>query len=161
MQFWCGRMVAGVKIVPIIYDGRIVMDDINEKYPVSNVAWKYVNDMTLGEYLASLGVDYKRYGFIKGFPRSFYLRIGFYEPGYVITTNSHLHDNLVRVRDNDPWFRPFKVFPVGSNVLGNDVYTYFPLMATGLSNYGSGNYNCYVIVTTVNGTKVYCVDVLN
>ena len=136
--------------------------EINLKYPVTNVAWKYVNDMTLGEYLNSLGVDYKRSGFIKGFPRSFYLRIGFYEPGYVITTNSHLYDHLVSVRDNDAWHRKFKVFPVGSNVLGNDVYKYFALMATGLSNYGKGgHYNCYVIVTTVAGKKVYCVDVLN
>ena len=137
------------------------MDDINEKYPVTNVAWKYVNDMTLGEYLASLGVDIKKYGFIKGFPRSFYVRIGFYEPGYVITTNSHLYDSLVTVRDNDPWHRKFKVFPVGSNLYGNDVYYYFSLMAKGLSSYGSDIYNCYVHVTTVNGKSVYCVDVLN
>jgi hypothetical protein len=150
-----------VKIVPIIRDGKIVMDDINEQYPVSNVMWKYVNDMTLGEYLGSLGVDYKSYGFIKSFPRSFYVRIGFYQPRYAVVTNSHLHDNLVRVMDNDPWHRKFKTFPVGNKVLGNDVYKYFPLMATGLSNYGSGNYNCYVHVTTVAGKPVYCVDVLN
>ena len=137
------------------------MDDINEKYPVTNVMWKYVNDMTLGEYLASLGVDIKSYGFINGFPRSFYLRIGFYEPGYVITTNSHLYDSLVTVRDNDPWHRKFKVFPVGSNLYGNDVYYYFSLMAKGLSSYGNDIYNCYVHVTTVNGKSVYCVDVLN
>jgi len=111
--------------------------------------------------LGSLGVDYKSYGFIKGFPRSFYLRIGFYKPGYVITTNSHLYDSLVTVRDNDPWHRKFKVFPVGSNLYGNDVYYYFSLMAKGLSSYGSGIYNCYVHVTTVNGKSVYCVDVLN
>jgi len=80
-----------VKIVPIIRDGKIVMDDINEQYPVTNVMWKYMDSMTLGEYLGSLGVDYKSYGFIKGFPRSFYLRIGFYEPGYAIDTNSHLY----------------------------------------------------------------------
>jgi hypothetical protein len=122
--------------------------------------WQYMDDMTLGEYLASLGVDYKSYGFIKGFPRSFYLRIGFYEPGYVITTNSHLYDSLVTVRDNDPWHRKFKVFPVGSNLYGNDVYYYFSLMAKGLSSYGSDIYNCYVHVTTVNGKSVYCVDVL-
>jgi hypothetical protein len=151
-----------VKVIPIIYDSRIVMDDINEKYPVTNVMWKYVNDMTLGEYLNSLGVDIKSYGFIKGFPRSFYLRIGFYEPGYVITTNSHLYDHLAIVRDNDPWHRKFKVFPIGINVFGNEDYKYFALKATGLSNYGSGgHYNCYVIVTTVNGKPVYCVDVLN
>ena len=121
-----------------------------------------MDNMTLGEYLNSLGVDYKRSGFIKGYPRSFYLRIGLYEPGYVITTNSHLYDNLVRVRDNDPWHRKFKVFPIGINVFGNEDYYYFALMATGLSNYGKGgNYNCYVIVTTVAGKKVYCVDVLN
>jgi hypothetical protein len=151
-----------VKIVPIIYDGRIVMDDINEQYPVTNVMWKYVNDMTLGEYLGSLGVDIKSYGFIKGFPRSFYLRIGFYKPGYAIDTNSHLYDNFVpRVMDNDPWHRKFKVFPIGINVFGNEDYKYFALKATGLSNYGGGYYNCYVIVTTVSGTKVYCVDVLN
>jgi len=151
-----------VKIVPIIRDGKIVMDDINLKYPVSNCMWKYVNDMTLGEYLGTLGVDYKRSGFIKDFPRSFYVRIGFYEPGYAITTNSHLYDHLVSVRDKDPWHRPFKVFPIGTNVFGNEDYKYFALMATGLSNYGSGgHYNCYVIVTTVSGTKVYCVDVLN
>ena len=138
------------------------MDDINEQYPVTNVMWKYVNDMTLGEYLASLGVDIKSYGFIKGFPRSFYLRIGFYQPGYAIDTNSHLYDNFVpRVMDNDPWHRKFKVFPVGSNLYGNDVYYYFSLMAKGLSSYGSGIYNCYVHVTTVNGKSVYCVDVLN
>jgi hypothetical protein len=151
-----------MKVIPIIYDSRIVMDDINEKYPVTNVMWKYVNDMTLGEYLNSLGVDIKSYGFIKGFPRSFYLRIGFYEPGYVITTNSHLYDHLAIVRDNDPWHRKFKVFPIGINVFGNEDYKYFALKATGLSNYGSGgHYNCYVIVTTVNGKPVYCVDVLN
>jgi hypothetical protein len=150
-----------VKIVPIIRDGKIVMDDINEQYPVTNVMWKYMDSMTLGEYLGSLGVDYKSYGFIKGFPRSFYLRIGLYEPGYVITTNSHLYDSLVTVRDNDPWHRKFKVFPVGSNLYGNDVYYYFSLMAKGLSSYGSDIYNCYVHVTTVNGKSVYCVDVLN
>jgi hypothetical protein len=150
-------------VIPIIYDSRIVMNDINEKYPVTNVMWKYMDGMTLGEYLASLGVDYKRSKFIKDFPRSFYLRIGFYEPGYVITTwtNSHLYNNLVRVRDNDPWHRKFKVFPIGINVFGNEDYKYFALMATGLSNYGSGNYNCYVHVTTVNNKSVYCVDVLN
>jgi len=134
-----------VKIVPIIRDGKIVMDDINEQYPVTNVAWKYVNDMTLGEYLASLGVDIKKYGFIKGFPRSFYVRTGLYEPGYVIDTNSHLYDHLVCVRDN----------------YGNDVYYYFSLMAKGLSSYGNDIYNCYVHVTTVNGKSVHCVDVLN
>jgi hypothetical protein len=150
-----------VKIVPIIRDGKIVMDDINEQYPVTNVMWKYMDSMTLGEYLGSLGVDYKSYGFIKGFPRSFYLRIGLYEPGYVIDTNSHLYDSLVTVRDNDPWHRKFKVFPVGSNLYGNDVYYYFSLMAKGLSSYGSDIYNCYVHVTTVNGKSVYCVDVLN
>ena len=151
-----------MKIVPIIRDGKIVMGDINEKYPVTNVMWRYMDNMSLGEYLGSLGVDYKSYGFIKSFPRSFYLRIGFYQPRYAIDTNSHLYYNLVTVMDNDPWHRKFKTFPVGNKVLGNDVYTYFALMATGLSNYGSGsNYNCYVIVTTVNGTKVYCVDVLN
>ena len=139
------------------------LENINLKYPVTNVMWQYMDDMTLGEYLNSLGVDYKRSGFIKGYPRSFYLRIGFYQPGYVITTNSHLHNNLaIRVRDNDPWHRKFKVFPIGINVFGNDDYYYFALMATGLSNYGSGgSYNCYVIVTTVAGKKVYCVDVLN
>jgi hypothetical protein len=90
------------------------------------------------------------------------LRIGFYEPGYVITTNSHLYDHLAIVRDNDPWHRKFKVFPIGINVFGNEDYKYFALMAKGLSNYGSGgHYNCYVIVTTVAGKKVYCVDVLN
>ena len=150
-----------MKIVPIIRDGKIVMDDINEQYPVTNVMWKYMDSMTLGEYLGSLGVDYKSYGFIKGFPRSFYLRIGFYEPGYVIDTNSHLYDSLVTVRDNDPWHRKFKVFPVGSNLYGNDVYYYFSLMAKGLSSYGSDIYNCYVHVTTVAGKPVYCVDVLN
>ena len=150
-----------MKIVPIIRDGKIVMDDINEQYPVTNVMWKYMDSMTLGEYLGSLGVDYKSYGFIKGFPRSFYLRIGLYEPGYVIDTNSHLYDSLVTVRDNDPWHRKFKVFPVGSNLYGNDVYYYFSLMAKGLSSYGSDIYNCYVHVTTVNGKPVYCVDVLN
>jgi len=149
-------------VIPIIYDSRIVMNDINEQYPVTNVMWKYMDNMSLGEYLASLGVDYKRSKFIKDFPRSFYLRIGFYQPGYVIVTNSHLYDNLVRVRDKDPWHRPFKVFPIGINVFGNEDYKYFALKATGLSNYGScGHYNCYVIVTTVNNKPVYCVDVLN
>jgi hypothetical protein len=136
--------------------------EINLKYPVTNVMWQYMDDMTLGEYLNSLGVDYKRSGFIKGYPRSFYLRIGFYKPGYVITTNSHLYDHLAIVRDNDPWHRKFKVFPIGINVFGNEDYKYFALKATGLSNYGGGgHYNCYVIVTTVNGKPVYCVDVLN
>ena len=137
------------------------LENINLKYPVTNVMWKYVNDMTLGEYLVSLGVDIKSCGFIKGFPRSFYLRIGFYKPGYAIDTNIHLYDSLAIVRDNDPWHRKFKVFPIGINVFGNEDYKYFALKATGLSNYGGGYYNCYVMVTTVNGKPVYCVDVLN
>lgn len=148
-----------MKIVPIIRDGKIVMNEINDLYPVTNGMWKYVDDMTLGEYLASLGVDIKTYGFVKSFPRSFYLRVGFYQPGYIVVTNSHLYDNLVRVRDNDPWHRKFKSFPVGNNI-ENDVYKYFTLKATGLSNYNDHYYNCYMYVTTVNGTKVYCVDVL-
>lgn len=50
-----------MKIVPIIRDGKIVMDDINEQYPVTNVMWRYMDSMTLGEYLGSLGVDYNCY----------------------------------------------------------------------------------------------------
>ena len=150
-----------MKIVPIIRGGKIVMDDINDQYPVTNVMWKYMDSMTMGEYLVSLGVDIKSYGFIKGFPRSFYLRIGFYKPGYAIDTNSHLYDHLVSIMDNDPWHRKFKVFPIGINVFGNEDYKYFPLMVKGLSSYSKGgHYNCYVIVTTVNSKPVYCVDVL-
>ena len=145
------------------------MGDINEQYPVTNCMWKYVNDMTMGEYLASLGVDARRYGFIKGYPKSFYLRVGIYNVGYKIEydwdtgLNEIEKRKMVELRNSDPWYRKFKVFPIGNNVFGfgNDVYNYFPLMATGLSNYSSGIYNCYVIVTTVNGKIVYCVDRIN
>ena len=135
--------------------------DINLKFPVSNCMWKYVNDMTMGEYLASLGVGIRSYGFDKSFARSFYLRVGFYQPGYVVVTNSHLYDNFVRVRYKDPWHRSFKSFPVGNDIFGYGVYQWFALNATGLSNYGSDLSNCYVIVTTVDGKPVYCVDVLH
>ncbi len=84
-----------------------------------------MDDMTLGEYLGSLGVDYKSYGFIKSFPRSFYLRIGFYEPGYAIDTNSHLYDSLVTVRDNEYNFTLNPTSTSGSTSITSSIGTFF------------------------------------
>jgi hypothetical protein len=141
--------------------------EINERYPVTNGMWKYVSYMSLCEYLESLGANPREKGFIKSHPKSFYLRTELsYKPGYKIdydwdTGLSEIDRKILELRDSDPWHRKFKVFPVGSSVFGNDDYKYFALNATGLSSYNAdGGNNCYVIVTTVAGNKVYCVDVL-
>jgi len=44
-------------------------EDINTMYPITNRFWQYIDDMSLYEYLVSLGSDPRTEGFIKSYPK--------------------------------------------------------------------------------------------
>jgi hypothetical protein len=56
----------------------MAVKDISEMYPITNRFWQYIDNMSLYEYLVSLGADPRSQGFIKGYPGRFYLRVGIY-----------------------------------------------------------------------------------
>jgi len=54
-------------------------EDINTMYPITNRFWQYIGNMSLYEYLVSLGADPRTEGFIKSYPVRFYLRARIYD----------------------------------------------------------------------------------
>lgn len=131
-----------MNIVPIIADGSILKS--HTEYPITNKQWKLMNhDVTLCHYLDTLqlvgSLNSKRQ--FAGI-NTFYLRdvynnwIG-YEIGY----------------DLDPWGRKFVLMPPDKRTY-TSVYQYY--------SYGSLNLNLNVdvMVTTVNRSRVFCVDVI-
>ena len=141
-------------------------EDINTMYPITNRFWQYIDNMSLYEYLVSLGADPRSQGFIKGYPGRFYLRVGIYELHYEYRSSLNMqHVSIVKqLMDRDPWHRKFNAFPT-YNVLVDSVkypeHAYYGFEAKGLGSYVANECNCYVMVTTVCGERVFCVDVLN
>ena len=130
------------------------MNDINYKshsdYPITNNHWKLMsNGVTLWHYLDSLHLmisinattqfklrtQFRQFMGIK----DFYLRERSSNYGGFIT--------------HDPWNRKFVVMPLDI-LIHTSVYQYY--------SYGSINLNLNVdvIVTTVNRSRVFCVDVI-
>ena len=108
-------------------------------YPVTNVQWKLMSDgVTLCHYLDTLQLE----GYLNSTRqfagiRTFYLR--------------ERYPNWIGY-DLDPWGRKFVVLPLGKRA-HTSLYQYY--------SYGSFNLNLIVdvIVTTVNKSRVFCVDV--
>ena len=119
------------------------MNDINSKthtdYPITNNQWKLMeNGVTLWHYLDTLQLEdslnsTRQFAGIK----EFYLRERY--PNWI-------DYNL------DPWGRKFVVMPL-DKLTHTSMYQYYC--------YGSFNLNLNVdvIVTTVNKSRVFCVDV--
>ena len=126
----------------MIADGNIVKS--HTEYPITNNHWKLMsNGVTLWHYLDSLHLmisinlklQFRQFMGIK----DFYLRERSSNYGGFIT--------------HDPWNRQFVVMPLDKRV-HTSVYQYY--------SYGSINLNLNVdvIVTTVNKSRVYCVDLI-
>ena len=119
------------------------MNDINSKthtdYPITNNQWKLMeNGVTLWHYLDTLQLEdslnsTRQFAGIK----EFYLR--------------ERYNNWIGY-DLDPWGRKFVVMPLNKRTQ-TSMYQYYC--------YGSINLNLIVdvIVTTVNKSRVFCVDV--
>lgn len=132
-----------MKTVSIIKNGRFVTPDnkLPKDYPIVNTGWKLMDSISLWHYLSSLklmgvpdGENMVKFAGIQ----NFYLR-----------TRNHIQQN----NDLDPWNRRFKTYPPESTHRGN-TYTYYKYETFYRDN-------VYVITTTVNGFKVYCVDIVN
>ena len=133
-----------MKIVSIIKNGRFVTPDNNNNklpkdYPITNTGWKLMDSVSLWQYLNSLklmgdGANMVKFAGIL----NFYLR-----------TRNYIQQN----NDLDPWSRRFKTYPPEPTHHSN-IYTYYRYETFYCDN-------VYVITTTVNGFKVYCVDIVN
>ena len=126
-----------MNIVSIITDGALVKS--HTEYPITNHNWKLMsNGVTLWHYLdtlqlvAPLNSSTRQFAGIK----EFYLRERY--PNWI-------GYNL------DPWGRKFVVMPLDKQTY-TSVYQYY--------SYGNLNLNVDVIVTTVNKSRVFCVDIL-
>ena len=126
-----------MNIVPIIADGSILKS--HTEYPITNPYWKLMsNGVTLWHYLDTLQLEdslnsTRQFAGIK----EFYLR--------------ERYPNWIGY-DLDPWGRKFVVMPLDKRT-HTSMYQYYC--------YGSINLNLIVdvIVTTVNKSRVFCVDV--
>ena len=126
-----------MNIVPLIKDGSILKS--HTEYPITNTQWKLMsNGVTLWHYLDTLQlvaplIATRQFAGIK----EFYLRERY--PNWI-------DYNL------DPWGRKFVVMPL-DKLTHTSMYQYYC--------YGSFNLNLNVdvIVTTVNKSRVFCVDI--
>ena len=121
------------------------MNDINYKshidYPITNKQWKLMNNgVRLCDYLntlhlmISINVTTQFVGI-----NTFYLRERYNNYGGFIT--------------HDPWNRQFVVMPPEKQT-NSSVYRYYSYNSINL------NLNVDVIVTTVNKSRVFCVDIV-
>lgn len=132
-----------MNIVPIISDGSLVK--IHTEYPVTNNQWKLMdNGLGLWDYLTTLklfGADTNSQMILFAGIRYFYLRVRYNADPYTEEFNS------------DPWGRKFMVYPP-ERQRDRAVYRYYSFYSHEL--YLDVN----VIITTVNKSRVYCLDVV-
>ena len=125
-----------MNIVPLIKDGSILKS--HTEYPITNTQWKLMsNGVTLWHYLDTLQLVAPLNSATRQFAgiNIFYLRERY--PNWI-------GYNL------DPWNRKFVVMPLDKQTY-TSVYQYY--------SYGNLNLNVDVIVTTVNKSRVFCVDI--
>ena len=125
-----------MNIVPLIKDGSILKS--HTEYPITNTQWKLMsNGVTLWHYLDTLQLVAPLNSATRQFAgiNIFYLRERY--PNWI-------GYNL------DPWGRKFVVMPLDKQTY-TSVYQYY--------SYGNLNLNVDVIVTTVNKSRVFCVDI--
>lgn len=120
----------------------------HREYAIINNKWWY-QDHSLFNYMNSLVVE-KNYYNVTGYAGicGFYIRDA-YDLEYM---NGDEHF------DKDPWGRRFPTFP-SESTHANELYTYRGYYSNLWPNDRLQN-NVYVIVTTVNTSRVYCVDLL-
>ena len=131
-------------IVPIIKDGGIVKN--HTEYAITNSGWKLI-EFSLSAYLESLdldGYDTYRHRF-EGIPHS-YLRMR--------NRATEKSMDMSGLLNSDPWGRKFVCFPPNKSTRSS-IYDYYTF-----SNYYL-DMIVNVIVTTVNGSRIYCVDIIN
>lgn len=132
-----------MNIVPIIADGRLIKN--HTEYPVTNNQWKLITDgLGLWDYLTTLklsGDNNYQMMMFAGI-RDFYLRVRY---------NNNLYTTVEF--NSDPWGRKFMIYPPDKK-RNMSVYSYYSCRSAEL--YLDVN----IIVTTVNKSKVYCVDVV-
>ena len=127
-----------MNIVPIIADGSILKS--HTEYPITNPHWKLmINGVTLWHYLDTLQLEDSLNS-----PRQF--------AGINIFYLRERYPNWIGY-NLDPWGRKFVVMPLDKRT-HTSLYQYYC--------YGSINLNLIVdvIVTTVNKSRVFCVDIL-
>ena len=132
-----------MNIVPITADGNLVKSHTD--YPVTNNQWKLMdNGLGLWDYLTTLklfGADTNSQMILFVGIRYFYLRVRYNADPYTEKFNS------------DPWGRKFMVYPP-ERQRDRAVYKYYSFYSHEL--YLDVN----VIITTVNKSRVYCLDVV-
>ena len=126
-----------MNIVPLIKDGSILKS--HTEYPITNTQWKLMsNGVTLWHYLDTLQLVAPLNSATRQFAgiKEFYLRERYNSLNFEL----------------DPWGRKFVVMPLDKRTQ-TSMYQYYC--------YGSINLNLIVdvIVTTVNRSRVFCVDV--
>ena len=133
-----------MNIVPIIADGSILKS--HTEYPITNKQWKLMNNgLGLWDYLDTLQLapinattQFSRCGTARfAGIKEFYLRDRY--PNWI-------------GYDLDPWGRKFVVMPLNKRT-HTSLYQYYCYGSINL------NLNADVIVTTVNKSRVFCVDV--
>ena len=106
------------------------------EYPITNKQWKLMDRLGLWDYLTTLSLTATN---------SSLMRFAGIKNWYLRTTHNEI--NL------DPWNRKFKCFPP-DKFKGFRSYEYQSFDSRNL------HLKVCVIVTTVNGEKVYCVDAM-
>lgn len=125
------------------------MDILNNKshtdYPITNSGWRLIY-YSLSAYLESLKLD--NYNVHK----HRFLGIGYL---YLRVRDKSTERSMAMsgLLNSDPWNRVFVCFPP-DKFKGFRCYGYQSFVSCDL------NLDVHVIVTTVNGEKVYCVDVI-
>ena len=134
-------------MVTIRYEAEMLKS--HSDYPVTNTQWKII-DYSLNGYLESLNLkgynDGHRWGIFEGINQS-YLRFRYKSD--IKYQSEMLNDGLTRM---DPWHRKFKCFPPDN--VGSNLYQYYCFRNDDVK------IDVNVIVTTVNKSRVYCVDIL-
>ena len=128
------------------------MGDILIKYPVTNDSqWKYecvygitsyIKGYTCGEYDSLLE---QRYVGIRGI----FVRHSLYDDN-----EAHYGYNNV-----DPWFRKFKAYKNGNKINYVKQYVCEPIFCNRLGLRYSVP-NAYVLTTSIEGSRIYCLDVI-
>lgn len=126
-----------------------VMGDILMKYPVTNNSqWKYECVYGITSYITSyndVGYDSlleQRYAGIRG----------------IFVRHSMYDDNEAHYRYNnvDPWFRKFKAYKNGNKINYVKQYMCEPIF----ENSFNVTPKAYVLTTSIEGSMIYCLDVI-
>lgn len=123
-----------IRTSSVIKDGKFVKS--HTEYPVTNKTWKLMG-IELSVYLDSLNLTDTTNSIFENYNDiwNWYLR------------SPHRNESNL-----DPWNRFFVCYPPDKTHYQDDLYKYQILT--------HDNFAVYVIVTTVNGERVYCVDII-